>query len=194
MSYQCSRKYIAMMKTLDSSKTCKSHSEIDQKPLGHRLCHPDLVNCSRIYSSFQNTVTNSQALNVNQPAIKLKEFEEKCHRLDICDNGVNTGIGFKSDTNLFHRLFRNMNCNSFKCICLMPSHNKIWKSSKQFYANKSKCLHRQMLRRNNCSRHFSTSADSVSDFGVRQEPPWRVLFFGTDRISVETLKRLHENM
>lgn len=48
-------------------------------------------------------------------------------------------------------------------------------------------------------RYFHTSlASSVErlgpDFQARTEPPWRVLFFGTDQISVETLKRLHENM
>ena len=45
-----------------------------------------------------------------------------------------------------------------------------------------------------CARLFSSSAHSRSEFVARQEPPWRVLFFGTDQISVETLKRLHENM
>ena len=38
------------------------------------------------------------------------------------------------------------------------------------------------------------SANKKFEYNMRTEPPWRVLFFGTDQISVETLKRLHENM
>jgi len=47
------------------------------------------------------------------------------------------------------------------------------------------------------ARHFHvtyTTCNLGSLSPIRKDPPWRVLFFGTDQIAVHTLKELHNNM
>lgn len=56
-----------------------------------------------------------------------------------------------------------------------------------------KTMHRRsdLFQRRHCSR--CTFVDGKIPEGFRSTPPWRVLFFGTDRFAVFTLKLLNEN-
>ena len=77
------------------------------------------------------------------------------------------------------------------------SRQKLTFDKGSWYSSKGVARCRQNLPtgcRNFYTRPVLCSVHREFDFRVRTEPPWRVLFFGTDQISVETLKRLHQNM
>ena len=224
MTYQRSRKYITVMKTLDSSV---KHCKIDQclkKHLEHRFYHSRIVLASVAkqlkHNDVQNAVRNCGALNKEQPATltatrRLEELVDnlgQSHNLAICHCDIhgNTmdveGSDTQTETQIFEEnkdrsqtsgnptqcKFQKLNSQSCKCFFPMPSHIKLLRTSQQHYRNRYIGSSTQSQR--NSSRHFSSSSQSGPEFVVRQEPPWRVLFFGTDQISVETLKRLHGNM
>ena len=220
MTYQRSRMYITVMKSLDISIRSR---EIDQclvKHFGQRLYHSDLVQCSRSVSIIrqhqqtdgQNTIKNCKRPNIKQTAplkgtkgmtVKLGQVHKST---GDCDNHANTKDFKGSDSQIFEEIkdrsqtsgnptqyiVGKLNSQLCKCVFQMSSHNKLWRTSQQHYRSRYMGSPTQSPR--NSSRHFSSFAESGSEFVVRQEPPWRVLFFGTDQISVETLKRLHGNM
>lgn len=90
---------------------------------------------------------------------------------------------------IHHRITSWPRHDIYKNLCGNPPGNRLFAFNKKLMlkvANQSYSFHSSA-----CAQHF---ADWNRKPPTKRKPPWKVLFFGTDAISVDTLEALYENM
>ena len=166
----------AEMKVTGNNRTCYMGVFHHSK----QYCENKRLNCDK-YDLSNSTSAINQA--VSKCDTRLSDLQNRDRRQSLYDGEIWTSV-----IKLRCRAFQRYMSNGKRYMTLHGSH---------------KCLLNQYSsvgsipsQNQNC-KHFHSSvrwSHNEWGMGVRTEPPWRVLFFGTDRISVETLKRLYDNM
>lgn len=62
-----------------------------------------------------------------------------------------------------------------------------------FWRVSSKCLMPKQTYLSYCTRLYSQYVEGKAPYNIRTEPPWRIVFFGTDNFSLPHLQALNEN-
>lgn len=86
-----------------------------------------------------------------------------------------------------------VNENSFQCRTRMFKKARHSVSSIYEDVSHQKSSHMVVRKYHRSSINLNHQSED-SNVLLRKSPPWRVMFFGTDQIAVDTLKELHSNM
>ena len=166
----------AEMKVTGNNRTCYMGVFHHSK----QYCENKRLNCDK-YDLSNSTSAINQA--VSKCDTRLWDLQNRDRRQSLYDGEIWTSV-----INLRCRAFQRYISNGKRYMTLHGSHKCM--------LNQYSSVGSIPSQNQNC-KHFHSSvrwSHNEWGLGVRTEPPWRVLFFGTDRISVETLKRLYDNM
>lgn len=142
--------------------------------LKHRLTHwKPLV--KDVSGSVPKECLNKTKVN-QEPAVHQSVTGEKVLGLFITEKLVN-GNSFQCRTKMFKKARHSVNS-----IYEDVSHQK------------SSHISHIVVRKYHRSSINLNYPSEGSNVLLRKTPPWRVMFFGTDQIAVDTLKELHSNM
>lgn len=168
----------ANVKLRGNNRTC--YMALSQ--LSSQDCENKRLNCDN-FDLRNNMSAIDQA--VSKCDIGLADLQNIVRRRSLCDGDTRM-----SAINLRCRAFQRYMTNGKKYMYMTL------RGGHKCMLNQYSSVGSIPSQNQNCKQFHSSVTWSHNEWGmrVRTEPPWRVLFFGTDRISVETLKRLHDSM